>query len=151
MDLQQLKWTKNIKPTGGLYAYSQFKVSELFKLTWRKDEDNANRPDRNDVILLRQYGYVTHLVKVLNRQAEMEDWQCEYNIYRIVEVLWMIDCDNPPVYAKADAIFAYPEVLDYRGGNAMKLEELATFQKQWDTKGGLFAFHNHIQSKIADV
>ena len=63
----------------------------------------------------------------------------------------MIDCDNPPVYAKADAIFAYPEVLDYRGGNAMKLEELATFQKQWDTKGGLFAFHNHIQSKIADV
>ena len=55
------------------------------------------------------------------------------------------------VFSKADAIFAYPEVLDYQGGNAMKLEELPTFQKQWDTKGGLFAFQKHIQSKIVDV
>ena len=151
MDLQQLKWTKNVRPTGGLYAYSQFKASELFKLTWKDDEDNANRPNRNDSILLRQYGYVTHLVKVLNRQAEMDEGHCDFNIYRIVEVLWTIDCDNPPVFSKADAIFTYPEVLDYQGGNAMKLDELPTFQKQWDIKGGLFAFQKHIQSKIADV
>lgn len=110
MNLQNLKWTKNVKPADGGYAYSEFKVSELFKLAWKDDEANANRPERSDLILLRQHGYVTHLVKVLDRQSEREEWQGDYNIYRIVEVLWAIDCSRPPVTAKADAIFGYPSL-----------------------------------------
>ncbi|MBD2534567.1 hypothetical protein H6G97_35845 [Nostoc flagelliforme FACHB-838] len=151
MNLQHLKWTKNVKPPDGGYAYSELKVSELFKLAWKDDEANANRPERNDLILLRQHGYVTHLVKVLDRQSEREDWQGDYNIYRIVEVLWAIDCSNPPVAAKADAIFDYPAVLDYRGGNAMKLEDLSTFKEHWDTQGGLLAFQKLLQSRLTDV
>ena len=151
MNLQNLKWTKNVKPADGGYAYSEFKVSELFKLAWKDDEANANRPERSDLILLRQHGYVTHLVKVLDRQSEREEWQGDYNIYRIVEVLWAIDCRNPPVTAKADAIFDYPAVLAYQGGNAMKLEDLSTFKEHWDTQGGLLAFQKLLQSRLAAV
>jgi hypothetical protein len=31
MDLQGLKWTKNVRRGDGAWAYSQFKVSDLFK------------------------------------------------------------------------------------------------------------------------
>jgi hypothetical protein len=150
MNLQHLQWTKNVKPTDG-WAYREFKPAELFKLAWRDNEANANRPERNDLILLRQHGYATHLVKVLNRQAERADWSGDYNLYRIVEVMWSMDETNPPVSAKAAVIFGYPAVLDYMGGNVMKLEELPTFNDAWNSQGGLFAFQEHVKSKLAAV
>jgi hypothetical protein len=124
MDLQDLKWTKNVRRGDGAWAYLEYKVSDLFKLAWKDDETNANRPEKGGLILLRQQGYVTHLVKILDYKAEREVWTGDYDIYRIVEVLWAIDFDNPPVSAKADAMFDYPEVLDYRSGNVMELESL---------------------------
>lgn len=149
MNLQCLQWTKNVFPADNGWAYSKFKIGELFKLAWKNDETNANRPERNDLILLRQHGYVTHLVKVLNRQAEIEDWQGDYNIYRIVEVLWAVDCSNPPIAAKADAIFDYLEVLAYQGGDVMKLEELPTFTRRWDLE--ISAFQTHVQSGLSAI
>ena len=122
MNLERLQWTKNVKDSDG-WAYCEFKEGELFKLAWRNDEANANRLERDDLILLRQLGYVTHVVKVLDHQAEREDWQGEYNLYRIVEVVWAISNTNPPPSAKADIIFDYPGVLNLQGGNVMKLEE----------------------------
>lgn len=151
MNLQALQWTKNILPDDGSYAYSEFKVGKLFKLAWRKDEANANEPKRNDLILLRQHGYVTHLVKVLNHQAELEDWKGDFNIYRIVEVVWTIDCSNRPIAAKADAIFGYPEVLNYQRGNIMELKKLPTFSEAWESRGGLTAFQDHVKSKLLAI
>lgn len=150
MNLGFLKWTKNVKPADG-WAYCGFEASKLFKLAWRDDEANANKPERNDLILLRQHGYVTHLVKVLNRQAEREDWLGDYNLYRIVEVVWSIAGTNPPASAKADVIFGYSAVLDYMGGNVMKLEELPTFMDAWDSQGGLSAFQDHVKSRLSVV
>jgi hypothetical protein len=150
MNLERLQWTKNVKDSDG-WAYCEFKKSELFKLAWRNDETNANRLGRDDLILLRQLGYVTHVVKVLDHQAEREDWQGDYNLYRIVEVAWAIGSTNPPPSAKAGLIFGYPEVLAYMGGDVMKLEELPTFQKAWDNQGGLLAFQQHVQSKIEHI
>ncbi len=150
INLERLLWTKNVKPTSG-WAYSEFKKGELFKLAWKDDEANANRPERYDLILLRQHGYVTHLVKVLNRQAEREDWLGDYNLYRIVEVLWTIDCSKPPHAAKADAIFDFPEVLDFMGGNAMELKELPTFKKAWESRGELTAFQDHVKSRLLAI
>ncbi|WP_414529853.1 hypothetical protein [Nodularia chucula] len=91
------------------------------------------------------------IVKVLDYKSEREDWQGDYNIYRIVEVLWTIDCTNPPVAAKANAIFDYQEVLDYRSGNIMRLEDLPTFKEHWDTQGGLLAFQEYVQSRLAVI
>ncbi|MBF2027236.1 MAG: hypothetical protein IGS48_10775 [Oscillatoriales cyanobacterium C42_A2020_001] len=45
MDLQHLKWTKNIKPKGDEpWAYEQHGVGSLFKLAWRDGEANASKP-----------------------------------------------------------------------------------------------------------
>lgn len=150
MNLERLQWTKNVRPSDG-WAYCEFKKGELFKLAWKDDEANANRPERFDLILLRQYGYVTHLVKVLNRQAERDDDPSVFNIYRIVEVVWAIGSTNPPPSVRAELIFGYPEVLAYMGGDVMKLEELPTFKKAWDDQGGLLAFQQHVQHKLADI
>lgn len=148
MDLQGLRWTKNVRRGDGAWAYSQLKVSDLFKLAWKDDEANANRPEKGDLILLRQQGYITHLVRVLDYKAEREVWKGDYDIYRIVEVLWTIDFNNPPVSAKADAMFDYSEVLDYRSGNVMELESLPTFRQRWDDDGGLEGFQTRIQNLL---
>ncbi|MEH1908257.1 hypothetical protein [Nostoc sp.] len=148
-DLQRLKWTKNVKRDDGAWAYCQFKVSDLFKLAWKDDEINASKPEKDDLVLLRQQGYVTHLVRVLDYKAEHEDWKGDYNIYRIVEVLWTIDFGIPPQSARANVMFDYLEVLRYEGGNVMKLEDLTTFKKRWDNHRGLGGFQTHIQSLLA--
>ncbi|MDB9458227.1 hypothetical protein PN480_07145 [Dolichospermum circinale CS-1225] len=148
MDLSLLKWTKNVKREDGDWAYSRYKVYDLFKLAWKDSEQNAGKPEKDDLILLRQHGYVTHLVRVLDYKPEHEDWKGDYNIYRIVEVSWAIDFVTPPKSAKADKIFDYSEVLSYQGGNIMKLEELPTFKDRWDKDGGLEAFQTHIQSLL---
>ena len=71
-----------------------------------------------------------------------------YDIYRIVEVLWAIDFDNPPVSAKADAMFDYREVLNYQGGKVMELEKLPTFRQRWDDDGGLGGFQTYIRNLL---
>lgn len=150
MKLSCLKWTKNVKDLGGQpWAYHQFDNGQLFKLAWKNNKDNSNKPERGDFILLRQKGFVSHLVKVLDHQAEREDWQGDFNIYRIVEVFWNIkDWDNPSEIAKADALFAYPAVLSYQGGDVMELENLPSFQEYWQKHGGLEAFQTRIKINL---
>jgi hypothetical protein len=149
MDLQHLKWTKNVRREDGDWAYKGFKVFDLFKLAWKDDEKNADKSAKNDLILLRQKGYVTHLVKVLDYKSEHEDEKRDYDIYRIVEVLWAINFSCPPTLAKADALFNYPEVLKYQSGNIMELENLPTFKKSWEEKSGLEGFQIHIEELLA--
>jgi hypothetical protein len=57
--------------------------------------------------------------------------------------------EHPPI--RPGLIFGYPEVLAYMGGDVMKLEELPTFKKAWNHQGGLLAFQQHVQSKLADI
>lgn len=48
MNLTNLKWTKNIRRADGAWAYSEFKAYHLFKLAWRDNEPNANKPQKDD-------------------------------------------------------------------------------------------------------
>jgi hypothetical protein len=147
MNLQNLKWTKNIKPMGQeSWAYQVFKPGSLFKLAWKDDEGNASKPQRGDLILLRQGGYVTHLVEVLDYKPEREKWQGDFNIYRIVEVLWVIDWNNLPNSARADEVFGYPVRL--QGGDVMFLETMPTFQQHWQNQGGLPAFQERVRAML---
>lgn len=144
MNLQKLRWTKNVKPKNQEpWAYEAFKIGNLFKLAWKDDEGNASKPQREDLILLRQGGYVTHLVEVLDYKPEREKWQGDFNIYRIVEVLWVIDWNNPPDSARADEVFGYPVKL--QGGDVMFLETMPTFQQHWQNQGGLSAFQERVR------
>ncbi|BAZ41127.1 hypothetical protein NIES4101_70890 [Calothrix sp. NIES-4101] len=145
MDLINLKWTKNVKhPDSKLWAYPNVNTGDLFKLSWKDNTSNADKPDKDDLILLRQKGYVTHLVKVLDYKHEKYPWEGDYNIYRIVETIWAINCHHPLISAKADIVFGYPEVLSYEGGNVMELETLPTFKTYWDSNGGFQEFKNRV-------
>ena len=35
MDLQRLKWTKNVRRIDDAWAYAEFKAGQLFKLAWK--------------------------------------------------------------------------------------------------------------------
>ncbi|QSJ16116.1 hypothetical protein JYQ62_30835 [Nostoc sp. UHCC 0702] len=145
MDLQHLKWTKNVKRADGDWAYREFKIDHLFKLAWRDSVANASRPQKNDLILLRQKGYVTHLVKVLDDKPDRETSD-DYGIYRIVETLWTVDFDNPSPIVKSDKVFGYS--VKYQGGDVMKLETLPTFDERWYTNGGLQAFQEQVRDAL---
>ncbi len=144
MDLKNLKWTKSITPHDELWAYSKYNAGYLFKLNWKDNKINADKPQKDDLILLRQKGYVTHLVKVLDYKSEFDVWEGDFNIYRIVETLWAIDWKSPPTSAKASKVFGYDEVLHYHGGDVMELKTLPTFHKYWGTDDGFDKFQNHV-------
>ncbi|MEP0915477.1 hypothetical protein NC981_01510 [Leptolyngbya sp. DQ-M1] len=59
MDLQRLYWTKNVKSVEPNKEWAYPNPQTPFKLEWKNCENNANKPQRNDLILLRQRGYVT--------------------------------------------------------------------------------------------
>jgi hypothetical protein len=143
-----LRWTKNVRPKNEEnWAYQAFKVGNLFKLAWKDDDGNANKPQRGDLILIRQSGYVTHLVKILDYKSEREDWQGDFNIHRIVEVLWVIGWQDPSSSAKADEVFGY-SVKAYQGRDVMFLETMPTFQQHWQNQGGLSAFQECVRAML---
>ena len=149
MNLQNLKWTKNVVPKGNEpWASQPFGTGHLFKLAWRDNESNANKPARADLLLLRQHGYVTYLVRVLDYKSESDAWRGDFNIYRIVEVLWVIDWSTPAATLKADKVFEYPGVMYYEGGDAMYLAALPTFQKRWHGDDGLKNFQAHVHTHL---
>ena len=115
-------------------------------MAWKDDEGNASKPQREDLILLRQSSYVTHLVEVLDYKPEREKWQGDFNIYRIVEVLWVIDQNNLPDTAKADVVFGYS--VNLQGGDVMFLETMPNFQQHWQNQGGLTAFQERVQTTL---
>lgn len=147
MNLQRLFWTKNIVPQGEeKWAYKQVRFSDEFHLSWKNNEVNANKPELGDLILLRQKGYVTHLIKVLDCELKYESWQGDFCIYRLVEVLWVIDWGALPNSDRAESIFSYP--VRYRSGNVMNLRTLPTFQKYWNENGGLNAFQRQVREML---
>lgn len=146
MNLQPLKWTKNVTPQRDEpWAYDLVKISDCFELNWKNGKTNASKPQQKDLILLRQKSFVTHLLKVCDRKPKERTGKGEFDIYRIVEVLWVIDWNNP--LAKADEVFGYSEVRYYQGGNVMNLETITT--KPWENKGGFAAFQNHVHSYLS--
>ena len=144
MNLKNLKWTKNVNSKNTeLLAYDLFKPGCLFKLAWSKDSEcNANKPQREDLILLRQQGDVTHLVEVLDYKAEHEKCPGKFDIYRIVEVLWAID---RTAFVRANELFDYQ--LHLQGGDAMSLD-MPKFKEHWQTRGGLTAFQKRVRDKL---
>ncbi|MBW4505797.1 MAG: hypothetical protein KME64_04705 [Scytonematopsis contorta HA4267-MV1] len=99
MDITQLKWTKNVKhQKGENWAYPAEEIHpklKIFPLYWRNSEDrdkkNARVPQECELILLRQYGKVTHVVELVNNQLYFnKDAGDEFNIYRLVQVIGMV-------------------------------------------------------------
>ncbi|MEH2083959.1 MAG: hypothetical protein V7K89_29525 [Nostoc sp.] len=153
MNLDRLIWTKNITPIDGeIWAYKNIDTIypdlKIFALHWRnlkgKDENNARYPLEAELMILRQHRKVTHIVQMLNdqlyRDTNAED---EFNIYRIVQVVWMTDnWEHPPENDKVfDCSIHFP-----RFGKAIKLENIQKLQKRWGKEG--LAFQQHVQSVL---
>ncbi|MDR9896972.1 hypothetical protein G7B40_020720 [Aetokthonos hydrillicola Thurmond2011] len=68
-DLASLKWSQNVNCHGSSVSWD-FPVngiSKIFLLHWNKiNKNNALKPQEGELIIIRQYGCVTHIVKVFN-------------------------------------------------------------------------------------
>ncbi|MBG1265206.1 hypothetical protein [Nostoc sp. WHI] len=144
MDLTELKWTKNVNHQGDDkdWAYQNIDPdSNIFPLNWKKEQaKNALKPEKSDLILLRQRGKVTHIVKLLNNTLDEEPG--EFGISRLVQVVWI--ADYPSVSPEQNMVFGYHVHL--QGGRVMKLET-PTFNKHWESQGGLVGFQNRVASQ----
>jgi hypothetical protein len=153
MDLNGLIWTKNVKPLNGEdWAYkniaSIYPELKIFALHWRnlrgKDEKNAQTPQEGELMILRQRSKVTHIVKMLNKQLYPDkNAGDEFNIYRLVQVIWMTDnWEHPPENKKVFNCSIYFPPF----GKAIKLENLQKFQTHWGKEG--LAFQQHVQNVL---
>ncbi|MHC5763707.1 hypothetical protein, partial [Nostoc sp.] len=107
MDLTELKWTKNVNHQGDdkYWAYQNIDPdSNIFPLNWKKEQaKNALKPEESDLILLRQRGKVTHIVKLLNKTLDEDHG--EFGISRLVEVVWIADYSS--LLPEQDMVFGY--------------------------------------------
>lgn len=144
MDLAGLKWTKNVKPTGhDNWAYDNINSNlRIFLLHWRDEHrENARKPKEGELIILRQHAKVTHIVKLLNNTLYNERSKTDFNICRLVQVVWMTeDWHNRPVNEKVfDCPITFPP-----NGKVIDLENIEDFKQRWDSRGGLSAFQKSI-------
>ena len=149
MKLTQLKWTKNIKRADGEWAYSHkdnIDTSKYFKLHWKLgSHNNAAKPEKDDLAILRQQGKVTHIVKFINNNRPQEDLEQDNKwIYRCVKAVWMADIWSEPPCQKD--VFGCSLILE--GGNIMKLENIQNIRQRWDTNGGMIGLQERIQKKL---
>jgi hypothetical protein len=143
MDLTKLKWTKNVNHQGNdkYWAYEDIDSDlKIFRLNWKiEQEENALKPDKNELILLRQRAKITHIVKLLDKNVSREPMDGEFAISRLVQIVWIADFSSVP--PEQDMVFGYHVQL--QGGKVMKLET-PTFNKHWGRRGGLVEFQKHI-------
>jgi hypothetical protein len=144
MDLSELKWTKNINHQHGKkFCAFDLDLKKIFPLQWKKEQEkNAGKPNKGELIILRQRCKVTHIVECLddNPSKFKEPTYPEFSIYRQVQVVWIAEhWDIPP---DQDTVFGYH--VNLQGGNVMKLETLPKFKAYWDSRGGLAEFQNHV-------
>ena len=149
MNLNQLKWTKNIVREDGEWAYSYkdgIRTSSDFKLHWiPSSEANATKPEKGDIAILRQKARVTHVVEFVDNnvpQADLEqnnEW-----IYRLAKAIWMADVWNEPPHQN----LIFDCSLNLQGGNIMRLENIENIKQRWKSEDGLANFQHHIKQKL---
>lgn len=166
MDLSRLKWTKNIKPDRKYadWAYEhergttiamELPEARIFGLTWKSIyEENANKPEQGDLILLHQHAKVTHIAEFLDNELYKNTSEPEWGIYRVVQAVWI-----PPLgkdwytLPHQDVMFGF-NVAIYKGLACSLLEtpdKMPKFHEHWSSRGGLEAFQKHLSTELAKI
>lgn len=154
MNLNQLKWTKNINRQDGEWAYppiERIDKSIDFKLHWKPDSQksykNATNAKKGDLAILRQKTKVTHIVEFIDNDEPKEDLENDHNwIYRWVKVIWMPETDNWNTLPHQNDVFDCS--LKLQGGNIINLENIKSLREKWNAQGGITSFRKHIQRKL---
>ena len=161
MNLDKLKWIKNVrhKNNDKFWAYADLDEmpipeARIFRLHWSSngESNNAQKPQKNDLVLLLQRAKVTHIVEFLDDDV-YGNTQNPWGIYRIVKSVWMPfkqpAWENLPHQRE---IFGFDYVVG--DGNLHSLvasNRMPQFHQYWDEKGGLKAFCNHLNTKLAEI
>lgn len=149
MNLQPLKWTKQVRPSGeAFWAYQAFGVGHGFSLAWQDQAEHASQPAQDDLLLLRQHDYVTHLVSVLDAKPSPATGSGDAHRSSLVAVLWVIDWTSPQSYCKATQVLGFPEVMYWQGDDAMYLPALPSFQRRWPGRSGLQDWQAHVRTQL---
>ena len=149
MDLENLTWTKQARPLRPWrWAYQAFGVGHGFPLVWQDQGDKVSHPAQDDLLLLQQHGYVTHLVQVLDDRPRLSEWDGDPYLSSLVAVLWVIDWSCPPSHCKATLVLGLPDVPCVQGNNALYLPALPSFQRRWQGSTGLQQFQAHVRTQL---
>ncbi|HEY9834471.1 MAG TPA: hypothetical protein V6D26_28230 [Stenomitos sp.] len=151
MDLNELKWIKNVNATEGDWAYKHEEVAypylvPEFHLHWNINaKGNVYKLTPGDLILLCQRTRVTHLVKVLDDTVHEDSPFPDFPFYRRVQVMWMAPkpWDEAP---HQNEVFGFD--FRFRGGKAINLENVTAMQEYFD-EGELAAFQERVKEKLA--
>ena len=152
MNLTGLKWTKNVKNQDGRYWAYKDKAEyiepaeNVFGLNWKYNQfGNASKPQKDDLIILRQHARVTHIVRVLDNELYKNLTATEFSLYRMVKAVWIAaDWHNPPTY---EQVFGQ-KIFFPRDGKVIDLESMNFFQESWECKAGWLGFQNHVQQLL---
>ncbi|XHX80807.1 MAG: helix-turn-helix domain-containing protein [Stenomitos frigidus ULC029] len=166
MELSRLKWIKVVTPPHGWrsqWAYSQAELEEMnknnpknpvisrsglvvFPLGFRTDK--ARLPLAGDLIALTQHAKITHIVEVLDEEADEDGgW---FNRY--VKVIWW----KPEIEMKWEALPHQKVVLGTDVTPMQGIPYLFTafesFRNKWgDDPEGMKAFQEHLSEKLGEI
>lgn len=145
MNLNSLKWTKNVNRDDGKWAYSPQEINSnlIFCLHWKpQSRNNAQKPQEKDLVILRQKARVTHVVEFLNNEIYDGDGHNDW-IYRLVKVIWIADVwSEPPLQTK---VFGCK--LNLQGGDVMELTNIKAISDTWKDATTI-DFHQHIRQEL---
>ena len=159
MNLDKLKWIKNVRHQGNdkKWAYdntAEMPVPEvkIFRLNWRNNIANAEKPQKGELMLLLQNTKVTHVVEFIDEKV-YEKSSKEWGTSRVVRALWMpphnFDWEKLP---HQQEIFGFKHiVMDGAAHDLGAINNMPQFHQYWDEKGGLEAFCNHLNTKLAEL
>ncbi|NJL64681.1 MAG: hypothetical protein HC903_26275 [Methylacidiphilales bacterium] len=124
-------WTKLVssrnKDKGWEYTNVNFYLLRIFLLNWKRIyKENACKPKAGDLIILRQYGCVSHIVRVMNDTLYDDEMygEHEYNISRLVQLIWITDWNR----LTTNKEFFGCKINFPRNGKVYSMEKFSCFQ-----------------------
>ncbi len=156
MDLSKLKWVKNVKPAQG-WAYDKINEmpipeAKIFRLHWRNDKDNAQKPQKGDLIALVQLAKVTHIVELLD-DTVYENTEKDWGIYRVIKAIWMppekFDWVNLPHQKDIFGVEDLPP--DGSVHDLSRTDRMYQFNQYWKDLGGLQGFQEHLSKLLTKI
>jgi hypothetical protein len=145
----RILWFKNIKP---LYkqdkeAYLNSPEGTEFPLSFTRNakQENVASTRVGDLIVLRQFGKVTHVVEVLDAEPQ-ETGHADWPLELAVKTLWHRPRKQAP---HQSAVFGTS--INIQRGQLHALLTNRQLKEFWEPQGGMANFQMHIAQYLAQV
>lgn len=161
MDLSRLQWIKVVTPPKGWPSYWAYTPDEIEKMRGAglqvinhgettifplgfKGKQSA-RLDVGDLIALKQYAKITHIVEVLDEQFfGTDEWSNRY----VKIIWWKPDIDWESLPHSREVLGAD---LNYAGGKPLLFDSFEAFRDTWPGAKGLAEFQEFIANKLSEI